>query len=114
MTGCNRRTDDTDRPLDARDDEEISYYRFDRFDRFLTVFDRFVAVLCATDLSEEELIAPTGVFSRLSRSDKGLDPQQRRPTSDRPNRPTSDRPTDRPPDPNLGYMSQIRVKPLPY
>ena len=66
VTGCNRRTDDTDRPLDARDDEEISYDRFDRFDRFLTVFDRFVAVLCATDLSEEELIADRRLLSRTS------------------------------------------------
>ena len=66
VTGCNRRTDDTDRLLDARDDEEISYDRFDRFDRFLTVFDRFVAVLCATDLSEEELIADRRLLSRTS------------------------------------------------
>ena len=55
----------TDRPA-ASEGEEIFSGRFDRFDRFLTVFDRFVAVLCATDLSEEELIADRRLLSRTS------------------------------------------------
>ena len=52
----------TDRPR-ASAGEEIFRCRYVCYDRFLTVFDHFVAVLCATDLSEEELIADRRLLS---------------------------------------------------